>query len=56
MNCLKVTKLISDSQERQLSFVEKVGTRMHLITCPYCRNFKRNNEQVSKMMKKFAKG
>lgn len=54
MNCLKVTKLISDSQERQLSFAEKVGARMHLSILS--RNFKRNNEQVSKMMKKFAKG
>ena len=56
MNCLKVTKLISDAQERQLSFIEKVGMQAHLITCPHCRNFKRNSEQISKMMKKFANG
>lgn len=56
MNCLKVTRLISEEQERQLTFMEKVGMKAHLITCPHCRTFKFNNEQMNKMMKKFAKG
>ncbi|OOF66209.1 zf-HC2 domain-containing protein [Rodentibacter caecimuris] len=55
MNCLQVTKLISDSQERSLSFLEKTGMNAHLLICPHCLNFNRNTKQIRKMMKKFAK-
>lgn len=54
MNCLKITKLISDSHERELSPIEKIGVKAHLMICPHCRNFKHNSEHISKLMKKFA--
>ncbi|MDD7426253.1 MAG: zf-HC2 domain-containing protein [[Actinobacillus] rossii] len=54
MNCLEVTKLVSDSQERPLSFKEKIGVRSHLLYCPHCRNFAKHCQQMSQLMKKFA--
>lgn len=54
MKCLQITRLISDSKERQLDFSEKVGVKTHLIFCPHCRNFKLHCEQMSKLMKQFA--
>ncbi len=54
MNCLEVTKLVSDSQERPLSFKEKIGVRAHLLYCPHCRNFAKHCQQMSQLMKKFA--
>ncbi|MDC2825596.1 zf-HC2 domain-containing protein [Rodentibacter pneumotropicus] len=55
MNCLQVTKLISDSQERPLSFLEKTGMNAHLLICPHCVNFNQNVQQIRKMMKTFSK-
>lgn len=55
MKCYQATKLISEAHERSLSVMEKVGVKTHLLTCPHCRNFKRNCRHMSKLMKKFAK-
>ncbi|MDO5053792.1 hypothetical protein ACFSAV_03615 [Pasteurella oralis] len=52
--CFKVTKLISESHERQLSFAESVGVRLHRLMCPRCDNFGKNCESLSQMMKDFA--
>ncbi|GJH42061.1 hypothetical protein K7G92_000259 [Pasteurella canis] len=52
--CFKVTKLISESHERPLSFAESVGVRLHRLMCPRCDNFGKNCESLSKMMKDFA--
>lgn len=39
MNCKQATRLLSDSQERQLTFSEKVTLTMHTAMCSGCRNF-----------------
>lgn len=54
MRCRQATRIISDSHERQLSLQEKAGLRLHLMTCPYCRNFRRNCGELSRLMKAFA--
>ena len=53
MRCRKATRMISESHERSLDIQEKVGLKVHLVTCPHCRRFKRNCETLSKMMKEF---
>ncbi|OOF88581.1 dsDNA-mimic protein [Rodentibacter ratti] len=55
MRCRQATRIISDSHERPLTLQEKVGLRLHLVTCPHCRNFKQNCDELSQLMKKFAK-
>lgn len=54
MRCRQATRIISDSHERQLSLQEKAGLRLHLMTCPHCRNFRRNCNEMSRLMKSFA--
>lgn len=56
MRCRQATRMISDSHERTLSLQEKAGLRLHLMTCPHCRNFKRNCNEMSRLMKEFVKG
>ncbi|AKD38490.1 anti-sigma factor family protein [Pasteurella sp. P03HT] len=52
--CFKVTKLISESHERKLSFVESVTVRLHRLVCPQCDNFGKNCQSLSEMMRNFA--
>lgn len=42
MRCIQATRIISDSHERPLELQEKMGLKMHLLTCPHCRRFQRN--------------
>lgn len=52
--CQKVTELTSQAQERELSIWEQSAVKMHLMLCPKCRNFQKNCESLSNMMKQFA--
>ncbi|MDO4625899.1 MAG: zf-HC2 domain-containing protein [Pasteurellaceae bacterium] len=56
MKCIQVTKLISDSHERDLFYHEKIGVQLHLFICPHCRKFKQQCIQLSKLTKQFASG
>ena len=53
MRCIQATRIISDSHERSLELQEKMGLKMHLLTCLHCRGFQRNCKTLSMMMKKF---
>lgn len=39
LNCREVTRLVSESQERKLSMVEKMSLNLHLMVCDGCKNF-----------------
>ncbi|WP_439241023.1 zf-HC2 domain-containing protein [Lonepinella sp. BR2474] len=54
MNCLQATKLISDAQERELNFNEKIGVKTHVMFCPHCRKFQAQCAKMHDLMKQFA--
>ena len=56
MNCHEATKLMSESQERQLSMTERMSLRMHLMMCSGCTNFKEQMGALRVMTRTFAKG
>lgn len=39
MNCKQATRLLSDAQERELTFTEKATLTIHTAMCSGCRNF-----------------
>ncbi len=39
MNCEQATRLLSDGQERELSFKEKAALKIHVLMCSGCSNF-----------------
>lgn len=45
MSCKRVTHLISEQLDRELSGRERMTMRFHLMMCSGCSNF-RNNMQV----------
>lgn len=40
LRCKEVTHLLSEAQDRNLSFSERLQLKMHLAMCTGCRNFK----------------
>ena len=55
LNCHNATRLMSESQERPLSFMEQMSLRMHLSMCSGCRNFKDQMGALRLMARRFAK-
>ena len=39
LNCKQATRLMSQSQDRQLGLRERLGLRLHLLICGGCTNF-----------------
>jgi len=39
-NCKKVTQLLSESLDRNLSLYQRMGMRIHLIMCKFCSRYK----------------
>jgi hypothetical protein len=37
--CKEATRLQSEAMDRRLSFVEKLGLRVHLLLCKWCRRY-----------------
>ncbi|QBK04711.1 zf-HC2 domain-containing protein [Hylemonella gracilis] len=38
--CRQATRLLSEQQDRPLALGEQIPLGLHLLACPYCRNFK----------------
>lgn len=41
LTCKEATRKMSEAQDRELSFGERLQLEMHLALCHGCRNFKR---------------
>jgi len=56
MNCQQATQLISESQDRSLTGVEKISLKFHTMMCSGCKNFSLQVPFLSQAMKAYAKG
>ena len=52
-SCKEITKLISLSHERELTFFERTELKFHLFICKSCREFNKNLETLRKTFKEF---
>ena len=55
LNCKEATRLISESQERKLSLLEKIPLKFHVMMCSGCKNFSKQVPFLSQAMRTFAK-
>ena len=55
-SCREITRLMSESQERTLSFSEWLELRMHTLICKGCRNYGRSLQSIRSAMQEFARG
>ncbi len=56
MSCLQSTRLISESQERELSLQEKLSLKVHVMICTGCKNFSLQVPFISQAMRAYANG
>ena len=40
-NCKEVTYMVSESLDRELPFLQRMGIRMHLFMCKFCSRFRK---------------
>ncbi len=38
-NCKEVSRLVSESLDRKLPLYQRIGVRIHLLMCKFCRRF-----------------
>lgn len=54
LNCKDVTRLLSESQDRELTLYERVQLKMHLAMCRGCANFDRQMQFLRKASRRYA--
>jgi hypothetical protein len=52
MACDEANHICDKGQYKEASFWEKVKLNLHLIYCKACRGYSKNNEKLTKTMKK----
>ena len=51
--CHEVHRLVSEGQDRDLSVVEKIRVRLHLVVCDACTTFNAQMRFLRKAMHRF---
>lgn len=41
LTCKRATRLLSEAQDRELPWTEKIPLKLHLMMCAGCANFRR---------------
>jgi predicted anti-sigma-YlaC factor YlaD len=55
MNCKSTTQLLSQAQDRKLTFIETSGVKLHTSMCKGCRNYGKQMKQLSDLSSQFVK-
>lgn len=53
-NCKQITALVSSGMDRELTFVERVRVRFHLVMCRGCTNFAKQMQVLRRAARRFA--
>lgn len=56
LNCRESTRLMSEAQERELGFKEKLSLKFHTLMCGSCRKFGKHMDVIRQAAKRFAGG
>lgn len=55
LTCKDVSKLVSESFDRELSIRQRVGVQFHLMMCSLCRTFQKQTLQLREVMRTCAR-
>jgi len=50
-NCREVTRMVSESLDRQLPFHQRIGIKLHLLMCKFCSRFSSQLLTLSAVMR-----
>ena len=51
LNCKDISRVVSESFERPLSFGERAGLRFHMLLCGTCRRFQKLQKKIQTAVK-----
>lgn len=54
LTCKEATRLVSESLDRELSFRQRFGLRVHLLLCHFCRRYKRQLLFLQSLMQTYG--
>lgn len=54
LHCRKATYLIEKSNDVPLNLIEKAQLNMHLSLCSGCRNYRKQNQFLERLLKRHA--
>jgi hypothetical protein len=54
LSCKEAAALMSQEQDRQLGFGERIGLRLHLLICAGCSNYRRQMEVMRAACRQFG--
>ena len=49
-NCKEVTRLISDTMDREIPFHRRMGIRIHLLMCRFCARYLKQLRTIRELM------
>lgn len=52
LNCKDISRVVSESFERPLSFGERIGLRFHIAMCGTCRKFRKLQHKIHSSVRK----
>lgn len=55
INCRNATRLLSEAQERPLSFTKRMLLNLHVVMCSGCQNSKDQMDTLRLMARAYAK-
>ncbi len=55
LSCIEVTRLISESLDRPLSFRQRMSVAMHLFVCRFCSRYRKQMRLISLAVQRLAK-
>lgn len=50
-NCREISKLVSESMDRELYWWQKTGIHFHLLMCKYCASFSKQLHELQNFVK-----
>lgn len=53
-DCKEVTRMVSDSMDRDLPLIQRMKMRMHLVMCKYCSRFEKQLALLRKASQSLA--
>lgn len=56
LNCQQVTHLLSQAQDRELRWTEKLPLKLHLMMCAGCHNFRQQMDVLRQAMRQYPPG
>ena len=56
LSCKQATHLLSEMQERELQWRERLPLKLHLLMCAGCNNFRKQMDFLRRACREYAQG